>query len=74
MQNTSEWILTNDRLPDKSGLYVVTKYDAFVDTYYTWIQYASVESGFGLFENTVIAWQETEIKLPEPYIPTTETK
>ena len=70
--STSEWILVKDQLPDKSCLYVVTKYDAFTNEYFTWIQYASVESGFGLFEDSVIAWQETDIKLPEPYIPTTE--
>ncbi len=69
----SEWILAKDRLPDKSGLYVVTKYDAFVGVCFAWIQYASVESGFGLFDDSVVAWQETAIELPEPYNPITET-
>lgn len=73
MQKKNKWISVKDRQPDKSGLYVVTKYDAFVGVYFTWIQYASVESGFGLFDDSVVAWRETEIELPEPYIPTTET-
>ena len=62
-----KWLPITKYMPHKAGLYLVTKYDAFVDTYFTWVQYYSLESGFGEGYNGVAAWMPTPIHLPEPY-------
>lgn len=69
----NKWVSVKDGLPDKPGLYMVTKHDPFLNVYFTDFQYTCVDTRFCLFAPSVVAWRGKAIELPEPYIPITET-
>lgn len=64
----SKWIACGDRLPDKSGSYLVTTYSNGISQHISDIDqfvYNGMPNGYWLNAKDVIAWQS----LPEPYRP-----